>query len=95
MADMKKDLQKAIKAFRDAQDTPSEYPKAIMTAQQVCKGTATINCGLAEKGKNRAPQVVAFAPFVDWYMTYGIKAIEVEVVESAYRLPQYQIRLTY
>jgi predicted outer membrane repeat protein len=45
MADMKKDFQKAVKAFRDGSKYHGEYPKAMMTAQQMRKGTATINGG--------------------------------------------------
>jgi hypothetical protein len=98
MADMKKDLQKAIKAFLNAQEKQSEYPKAMMTAQQMRKGTATINCGYDEIGKARAPHVIAFQPFIDWCVAYGIKTVEVESVSGSYSLncgAQYQIRVTY
>lgn len=96
MADMKKELQKLVKAFRDGQEVPSEYPKAMMTAQQIAKGTATINCGRAEVGKNRAPKMVAFPPFIEWVEKFGIKSVEVEIAqEASYMKPQYQIRVTY
>lgn len=46
---IKKDFQKVIKAIRDAKNkecgTNSEFPKAMMTRQQIAKGTATVNCG--------------------------------------------------
>ena len=51
---MKKELQKIVKAYRDskpdAQDwrgnpCRDEYPKAMMTSQQMAKQTATINFG--------------------------------------------------
>ena len=60
---MKKDLQKVVKMFRDSRPdvkgyaynfetkkyeetmVRSDFPKAMMTGQQISKGTATINCG--------------------------------------------------
>lgn len=54
IATIKKDLQKIVKKYRDSLEkvidnrgrvfTP-EYPKAMMTGQQIEKGTATINFG--------------------------------------------------
>ena len=54
IANLKKDLQKIVKKHRDAKpDVISryygphrpEFPKAMMTGQQIAKGTATINFG--------------------------------------------------
>ena len=51
---LKKDLQKIVKKYRDAQPkridyrgklVSPEYPKAMLTGQQMSKGTATINFG--------------------------------------------------
>lgn len=47
---IKKDFQKTVKEIREdikkSCDQPKlEYPKAMMTGQQIRKGTATINCG--------------------------------------------------
>jgi hypothetical protein len=51
---LKKDLQKTVKKFRDAlpdrvdwygRPCRPEYPKAMLTGQQLAKGTATINFG--------------------------------------------------
>ena len=96
MDNMKKDFQKAVKAFRDGSDYHGEYPKAMMTSQQMRKGTATINCGRAEFGKELAPKVVAHKGFVDWCVAYGIKTVEIEIAkEASYMKPQYQIRVTY
>jgi len=96
MADMKKDFQKAVKAFRDGSKYHGEYPKAMMTAQQMRKGTATINCGRADFGKELAPQVLASEPFVAWCVAYNIKTVQVEIIkEASYMKPQYQIRVTY
>lgn len=51
---LKKDLQKTVKKFRDALPDRTDwygrpyrpaYPKAMLTGQQMAKGTATINFG--------------------------------------------------
>ena len=96
MENMKKDFQKAVKAFRDGTDYHGEYPKAMMTKQQMYKGTATINCGRAEFGQELAPKVLASEAFVAWCKEYGIKSAEIEIArEASYMKPQYQIRVTY
>lgn len=95
MADMKKDFQKVIKAIRDGQKVPSEYPKAMMTAQQMRKNTATVNCGRGLPGRNRRATVISNAAFVKWCETYGIKTIDFEEVTDAYGGTQTQIRVTY
>lgn len=41
--DRKKDFQKVISKIR--KDLGYEYPKAMMTGQQIRKNTATVNCG--------------------------------------------------
>ena len=48
MTEIKKELAKAVKEIRDSYDEPDrlqKYPKLMMTAVQMAKGTATINCG--------------------------------------------------
>lgn len=93
---MKKDFQKAIKAFRDATEYHGEHPKAMMTAQQMRKGTATVNCGRAEFGQELAPKVLESESFVAWCAAYGIKTAKIEIAqEASYMKPQYQIRVTY
>ena len=93
---MKKDFQKAVKMFRESTEYHGEHPKAMMTAQQMRKGTATINCGRAEFGEELAPKVIKFPAFVEWCETYGIKTVEIEIAkEASYMKPQYQIRVTY
>ena len=109
MSNMKKDFQKAVKAYRDTlpdvtwylggdrteQHRP-EIPKAMMTAQQMRKGTATINCGRGEYGKALAPKVAESEQFVAWCEAYGIKTVQIEIAkEPSYMKPQYQIRVTY
>ena len=96
MADMKKDFQKAVKAFRDSTEYHGEYPKAMMTAYQMRLGTATINCGRAEFGQELAPKVLASEAFKAWCAAYGIKSAEIEIArEASYMKPQYQIRIRY
>ena len=109
MSDMKKDFQKAVKAYRDTLPDITHYfgggrteigrpelPKAMMTAQQMRKGTATINCGRGDYGKALAPKVVASEQFVAWCEAYGIKTVQIEIAkEASYMKPQYQIRVTY
>lgn len=41
----KKQFQKTIKAIREELFAGNEYPKAMMTTQQMEKNTATVNCG--------------------------------------------------
>lgn len=41
----KKQFQKTIKAIRDELFNGKEYPKAMMTTQQMEKNTGTVNCG--------------------------------------------------
>lgn len=110
MADMKKDLQKVVKAFRDSlpkvtqyystgevrKIASPEYPKAMMTAQQERKGTATINCSYGSKAKERAEAMKAYPPFVKWCESYKIKTVTIETANNAYgSVMQYQIRVTY
>jgi hypothetical protein len=107
MADMKKDFQKVVKAYRDTlpdvtwylsggkteQHRP-EIPKAMMTEQQMRKGTATVNCGFGEQSIERAEAVKDYPPFVAWCKTYGIKTVVIERVKY-YDNFQGQIRVTY
>lgn len=94
MADMKKELQKAVKAFRDAQEKPSEYPKAMMTAQQMRRNTATVNCGRGDIGKERAERFINDPRFEAWCEIFQIKSVGLErIQEASYMLPQYQVRV--
>lgn len=109
-SNMKKDLQKVVKMFRD--DLPKvtqyystgevrkvaspEYPKAMMTAHQEHKGTATINCSYGNGSKEKAESFKAYPPFVKWCESYGIKSVAIETVKIPYgSVVQYQIRVTY
>lgn len=106
LANMKKDLQKLVKRFRDAQPdmhstkwdgTPytyrSEYPKAMMTSQQMTNNTATINCGhsRSERSQNNARDLIAYPPFVEWVQKYNVKSVQVELNPDNC----YQVRVRY
>ena len=105
---MKKDFQNMVKAFRDtlpdvvwiSQFGESlhrpEYPKAMMTEQQMRKGTATINCSYGKNAKERAEAIKTFPAFIAWCESYGIKSVTIETVNNPYgEVMQYQIRVTY
>ena len=110
MDNMKKNFQKVVKMFRDTlpdvqnycsgknepETVRPEYPKAIMTAAQQRKGTATINCSYGKGAKETAEAMKSFIPFTLWCEAYGIKTVSVETVKSPYcSMMQYQIRVTY
>jgi hypothetical protein len=107
---MKKDFQKVVKMFRETlpavtqhystgevrKVSAPEYPKAMMTAQQMRKGTATVNFSTGKRAKENAEAFMNYIPFVAWCETYGIKRIEIETAKNAYgSADQYQIRVTY
>ena len=108
-SNMKKDFQKVVKMFRDDQPeetridyctkqeytVKAEYPKAMMTAQQERKGTATVNCDYGENGKKRAEEFVKFPPFITWCESYGIKKVITEQVIVWGRYTQHQVRVYY
>ena len=109
MENMKKDFQKVCKMYRDTlPDVPvyyscgvgkkmerPKYPKAIMTAQQVRKGTATVNCDLGEGAKKTAEAFSKYPPFIEWCESYGIKTVKVEAARNTFGLTQYQVRVTF
>jgi len=93
MADMKKDFQKAVKMFRD--ELPDmfcidlqgrehavrrEYPKAMMTAQQERKKTATVNFGREGQKDNwtAAEAFMEHPAFVAWLEKYAILSARIE-----------------
>lgn len=109
MTNMKKDFQKVVKMFRDdlpkvtqyystgevRKVAPQEYPKAMMTAQQERKGTATINFGNSNRVQNNVECFRNYEPFTVWCESYGIRTVTVEQVGNAYGSMQTQIRVTY
>lgn len=94
MADMKKDFQKAVKVFRDElpavgfyrdnlgmqHEMRPEYPKAMMTAQQERKKTATVNFGRESQKDNwtAAEAFMEHPAFVAWLEKYAILSARIE-----------------
>ena len=72
-----------------------EYPKAMMTEQQIRNGTATINFGCGKRAQNNVEDFRHYEPFAIWCESYGIKTVTVEQVGNAYGSTQIQIRVTY
>lgn len=90
MTNMKKDFQKVVRMFRDTlpdvtnwrgEPCRPEFPKAMMTEQQIRKGTATINFGYVDemKAKERTENLKAFNPFATWCESYGATVIGIEL----------------
>lgn len=75
-AKMKKDFQKVVSGIRKA--VGDEFPKAMMTGQQMAKNTATVNCGGEWKGgvysRNLADKVLADPSFCAYLERYGATA---------------------
>ena len=105
---LKKDFQKAVKAYRDTlpnvrysmrsgevREERPEYPKAMLTARQGEKRTATVAFGCWEAGSEKLQQRVdafkQFKPFTDLCETYGIKVGGMERDTYGYT----SLRLTY
>ena len=112
MCDMqrfKKEFQKAVKAYRDTlpnvtryasaggtREVRPEYPKAMLTARQAEKRTATINFGCwareyEDKLSKRVEDFKEFLPFQDWCAQYGVKLAGVERDSWGYA----SLRVTY
>ena len=91
----KKEFQKAVKAYRDTlpnatrlglaggtREVRPEYPKAMLTAKQAEKRTATVKLGqwgnYSDKLNKRVEDLMAFIPFRDWCYQYGVTVCGVE-----------------
>lgn len=94
MDNMKKDFQKVVKMFR-YDHSCGDYPKAMMTGQQMRKNTATVNCDFGDVGKSLAETFVKYGPFVDWCESYGIKSVKIESVSIWSHHIQWQVRVLY
>ena len=94
MADIKKELQKVVKSFRDAlpdvtytdrngelHSYRSDWPKAMMTNQQIAKGTATVNFGCANSDRPlaNAENFQKYEPFIKWCESFGVKVAGMEL----------------
>ena len=79
---IKKDFQKVIKSIREQisayEGKTYEFPKAMMTGQQMDKNTATVNCGgewrSAEYSKEIADVVMTHSEFQVFLIKYQAKA---------------------
>lgn len=98
LKNIKKNLQKTVKAIRDdinaTKDRPSDFPKAMMTNQQMEKNTATVNCGgewaNAKTSMERVNAVMNDARFAKFLAECGATA-KVEPTPFG----SYQIRINY
>ena len=96
-AKIKRDLQKAVsgvRADRKKTNEREEYPKAMMTGQQMEKNTATVNCGgewkKAETTLEIATQVINDERFKDFLEKHNADA-RIE----ANNFGGFQIRINY
>lgn len=88
---IKKNLQKTIKAIRKDGE---EFPKAMMTGQQMEKRTATVNCGgecRPKESRKRAENVLA----ADLFKAFLAEAGATARLEHVERFDAWQIRITY
>lgn len=90
MNTMKKDFQKVIGKIRKELGA-GEYPKAMMTAQQQAKNTATVNCW---GSKERADAVIKHPLFTDFLKRYGAIA-QLEQKDEGWSYPIHHIRIRY
>lgn len=89
MTNLKKDLQKTVKKFRDTlpdittwdgRNVRPEYPKAMLTGQQMAKKTATINFGHnCEKNHNNLSDFENSDAFKAFCEKYNIKVGQKEI----------------
>lgn len=98
---MKKDFQKMVKAYRDSkpaiysewskQMVRPEFPKAMLTNQQLCNNTATINFGYGASKQDEAKVFLNSAAFIAFCEKYEIKNAFVELNSDN----RYQLRVNY
>ncbi|MFW0776274.1 MAG: hypothetical protein ACN2B6_00960 [Rickettsiales bacterium] len=97
----KKKFQKVIKKIRDnrpritgtyrntgeSYSRKDEYPKAMMTKQQINNRTATVNCGgsWSDKDKDRAEEVLLDQGFNDLMKEYGCQ-VTTELADGAQQI---------
>lgn len=95
---IKKELQKTIGAIRkdwnEAGGMKSEFPKAMMTRQQMAKGTATVNCG-GEHYKADHTKLIAQAVMADELFKTFLEKCEATATLELNAFNTYQIRIHY
>lgn len=98
LGNAKKDFAKIVKVYRDGKpDVESwnhrmvrpNFPKAMMTSQQMENGTATINFGA--NGQEEANKFLTYEPFTAWCESYGARIKGVELNPDG----RYQVRVNY
>ena len=98
--DIKKEFQKTVgenrKDWRVKRKTPKgEYPKAMMTSQQMDNGTATVNCGgdFCSFSRELAEYVMNDSRFQKFLAEAGAMA----TIEKFYHYscPAYQVRIRF
>lgn len=94
MEKVKKEFQAVIKAIRQEMETESQYPKPMMTAAQIEKKTATVNCGgewkQNDKGwaLNLAKTVMQDERFIEYLAKYEGRA---HIEEDSFGVAQVRI----
>lgn len=93
-AEVKKEFQKVIAAIRKELNTEAgkdyEYPKAMMTAAQRKKDTATVNCGGSFTRRDR---VMAHPAFIAFCEKHNATAEAERITYGTYT--QHQLRLRF
>ena len=100
--DIKKDFQKVVKAIRDdlnhITERKNEYPKAMMTGQQIKKRTTTINCGeyaglrLVQYANDLAFRILYDDLFENFCNAYGVVAYIERITRGVYTTTQIRIK---
>ena len=101
----KKDFAKVVKQIREAinknNECKSNYPKAMMTGQQIKNGTATVNCGEYREGsikmlaiaRDKMDTVLTNPDFIDFIEKYNAVAFPQFVKSGGY--VKYQVRIKF
>lgn len=92
--EVKKEFQKVVATIRKdlnaAAGKTYEYPKAMMTGQQMQKNTATVNCG---HSFTRPEKVLQHPAFKDFLQKFNATAKTEQTGPKDY--VQYQVRLYF
>lgn len=103
--EMKKDFAKVVKKIREAinqnKGTKSDYPKAMMTGQQIKNRTATVNCGeysedsirMLAIARDKMDTVLTDPDFIEFIEKYNAVALPQFVKASGYS--KYQVRINF
>jgi len=93
--EVKKEFQKVVARIRaernKSRERKSEYPKAMMTGQQIKKRTATVNCC---GNKTLAAEVAAHPDFIAFLRKHNATA-RLEEVSFGSSYTQQQVRIIF